>query len=114
MKRDPLFFLEDINEAILLIKKYIKKISEEDFAKDIQLQDSVIRRLEIIGEAAKNIPPHLKEKYSTVPWKEICGMRDVLTHAYFGTNIDRVWKTINQDLEQLKIEIERIINQEKN
>ncbi len=114
MKRDPLLFLEDIAEAISLIEKYIHKISKEDFAKDVQLQDSVIRRLEIIGEAAKNIPPHLKEKYFTIPWKEICGMRDVLTHAYFGTNIDRVWKTVNQDLQKLKIEIKKMIEQEKN
>ena len=113
MKRDPLLFLEDISEAILLIEKYIQKISKEDFAKDVQLQDSVIRRLEIIGEAAKNIPAHLKEKYPIIPGKEICGMRDVLTHAYFGTNIDRVWKTVSQDLQKLKTEIEKPIKQEK-
>lgn len=113
MKRDPFLFLDDIIESILLIERYTRKISIEDFAKDVQLQDSVIRRLEIIGEAAKNIPSHLREKYPTIPWTEICGMRDVLTHAYFGTNIDRVWKTVNQDLHKLKIEIKKMIEKER-
>ncbi len=114
MKRDIVLYLLDIVEAIFLIENYTKNISKEDFMRNIQLQDSVIRRLEIIGEATKNIPSYLREKYSDIPWKEIGGMRDVLIHAYFGVNSERVWNTITKDFQKLKQQIKKMIQEEKN
>lgn len=77
--------------------------------KNMQLQDAVTRRLEIIGEAVKNLPADLKEKYPKVPWKQIAGTRDVLIHEYFGTDFDLVWKVVKKELPQLKKETLKIL-----
>ena len=67
-----------------------------------------MKRLEVIGEAVKNIPDDFKEEYPDIPWKKIAGMRDILIHQYFGINLKRVWKTIKEDLPQLKAKITQI------
>ena len=71
-------------------------------------QDSVIRNLEIIGEATKKISKKLKSQYPDIPWKEMSGMRDKLIHDYFGVDVDVVWKTVNDDIPFLKSLIETI------
>jgi uncharacterized protein with HEPN domain len=73
MKKDPLIFVEHILESIALIEKYIKETTKEEFLNSVQLQDSVIRRIEIIGEAVKNLPPEMKTKYPDISWKRIAG-----------------------------------------
>lgn len=78
----------------------------DDFLTDSKTQDAVIRRLEIMGEAAKNIHEEIRGKYPHVPWKQIAGMRDVLIHAYAGVNIRRVWKVIREDAPRLKEMVE--------
>lgn len=104
-----MLYIEDILESIDKIEEYIGEIKEEDFYRNTQLQDSVLRRLEIIGEAAKNIPLAFRNKYSIIPWKKMAGMRDVLIHEYFGVNLKRVWRVANKDLPRLKKEIFKII-----
>ena len=104
--KDVKLYLEDISESIAQIEKYTKKANQKMFINDVQLQDSVIRRLEIIGEAVKNIPLSFKNKHPEVPWKEIAGTRDILIHEYSGVNIERIWKTIKKDIPDLKKKIE--------
>jgi len=74
----------------------------------MQLQDSVIRRIEIIGEAVRNIPWEIKQKYPDIPWKDIVGMRDILIHQYFGVDLKLTWKTVKNDIPKLKFDMLRL------
>ena len=85
----------------------------KDFNSKRVIQDAVIRRIAIIGEAVKNISMNFREKYSEIAQKKIAGMRDKVIHGYFNVDIDRVWTVIIKDIPVLKREIEEIINKEK-
>ncbi len=76
--------------------------------KDKLRHSAVIRQLEIIGEATKNIPDSLRKKHPNTPWKEIAGMRDVLIHTYFGADMEKVWNTVKDDLPKLKEDLKKI------
>jgi uncharacterized protein with HEPN domain len=98
-------FIEHILESISLIETYTSQISKEDFLNSRQIQDAVMRRLEIIGEASKNIPPEFRKAHLNIPWREITGMRDILIHEYFGVDLVLTWKTIKENLPVLKREL---------
>ena len=75
--------------------------------------DAVIRNLEIIGEAIKNIPDEVKDEYQTVPWKRMVGLRNIITHAYFGIDLENIWKIITQNIPEVKPEIKKILDELK-
>ena len=108
MKRDVGLFIEDILDSIKNIEEFSKNLDREKFSKDNLRQSAIIRQLEIIGEAVKNMPNSFREKHPKIAWRDIAGFRDVLSHAYFGVNLDRVWRIIEADLPKLKEEISRI------
>lgn len=110
-KRRDKEFLLDIQEAIRRIELYTKGLNYQDFLQETEKQDAVVRNLEIIGEAAKNISPNLKKKYKDIQWKEIAWMRDKVIHFYFGVNWDIVWQTGKDKLPQLKEGIENILGE---
>lgn len=105
MKRDVNLFIQDILDNIKDIDSFSKGLTKEKFIKSKLKQNAIIRSLEVIGEAVKNIPDSFREKYPYIPWKDIARFRDVLSHAYFGVNIERVWNIIEIDLPNFKKEI---------
>lgn len=97
-KREFRDYIKDIIEATTNIRDFIQNINYDLFFQDKKTIYAVIRGLEIIGEATKKIPDEIKEKYPDIPWKEISGMRDKITHEYFGVDLKIVWQTIQEDL----------------
>ena len=109
MKRDIGIYLDDIFESIEKIEDYTKGLSEEKFSRNIQIQDAVLRRLAIIGEAVKHLPADFRKKHKQITWKQIAGARDIFIHEYFGIEMQRVWRTIKEDLPELKKMVEELI-----
>lgn len=111
-KRADSDFLRDIREAVRRIQTYTTDIAYDQFLEDLKSQDAVIRNLEIIGEATKNLSPGLREKSPEIPWKGMAGVRDRLIHDYFGVNLDIVWDIVRVELPKLESQIDRILKQE--
>lgn len=109
MKKDPTVFLKHVLECINLIEKYSKNLSKEDFKSNIELQDAIIRRLEIIGEATRNLPDEFKSNYSDIQWKQIIAARNILAHFYFGIDLNTIWNIVKNDLPQLKKQVESML-----
>ncbi|MAG07324.1 hypothetical protein CMI46_00735 [Candidatus Pacearchaeota archaeon] len=113
MKRDAIIFIKHILNSINDIERSTKSLSEGSFKKNKDVQDATIRRLEIIGEAVKNLPSDFKNKYSDVPWNKIAGMRDKLMHHYFGVDLVIVWNVVEDDLPKLKKDIKQILDKKE-
>ena len=111
-KREDADLVQDIQEAIRRIISYVKLISHDDFFEDTKTQDAVVRNLEIIGEAIKNISVELKDRYPTIQWKELAGLRDKLIHHYFGVNYDIVWHVVKNELPDILCQLDGIVNAE--
>lgn len=110
MKRELVLFFDDILEAINDIQESTNNLPKEKFSGNKDVKDATIRRLEIIGEAVKNIPNSFREKHQRIPWNKIAGMRDIIIHGYFRIDLDAVWNVIKKDLPTLKRSIIEIKN----
>ena len=108
MIKDPSILIEQMLESIDLIETYVDNVSYDDFKDSTQLQDAVIRRIMIIGEAVKNLPEEFKIDHPEISWKDIAGMRAVLIHTYFGIDLNLTWETIEQDIPKLKGDLFKI------
>jgi uncharacterized protein with HEPN domain len=108
-KRDPRLFLADMMDAIVKIEKWTSGISSAKFLADGLLQDAVVRNLEILGEAAKNIPDEVRSRYPGIPWKRIAGFRDIAIHDYFGVDLEIVWKILTEGIIAVKPSLEKAI-----
>ena len=108
-KRSTKYFLEDIIESVQKVQKYTSS-GKSIFFKDEILQDAVIRRLEIIGEASNQLPEKIIERYSEIPWRQIIGLRNVAIHEYFRVDLNLVWSLIESgELENLLSVANRIL-----
>jgi uncharacterized protein with HEPN domain len=110
MKNDTVY-LHHILDAINRIQGYTAGVSYDQFLQDSLLQDGVVRQLEIIGEAAKNVSSTFRDAHPELPWSQMTGTRNKLTHGYFEVNLFIVWDTVQSDLPPLKQQVERIIEE---
>ena len=92
--RDYQLYLQDIFTAMVAAQAFVEGMDFETFAADDKTSSAVIRKLEIIGEAVKNVPLEIRQQYPQVPWRDMAGMRDWLIHGYFGVDYSRVWLTV--------------------
>ncbi len=111
-KRNDLDYIADILEALKRIFSYCDNLNYDQFLDDEKTQDAVVRNLEIIGEASKNISSVFSQKYSEVTWSDLAKVRDKLIHHYFGVNIDIVWSIIESSLPKLQNQLKEIYDRE--
>jgi uncharacterized protein with HEPN domain len=101
-------YVQDILDSINDIEKFTAGMNSDSFAKDKKAVYAVIRAIEIIGEATKNLPKSIREKYPEVPWKKMDGMRDRLVHEYFGVDLEILWEVVKRDITMLKPLIQKV------
>jgi uncharacterized protein with HEPN domain len=109
MPRDYKVYLEDILTAIGKINRFIAGMTRDALSRDDKTLDAVVRNLEIIGEAVKQLPEHISTNHPEVDWKKIAGLRDILIHAYFGVDLEIVWDIIQNKLPVFGKQIELIL-----
>lgn len=100
--RSAYLFLHDILECIRLLQKYTKGREFQEFQKDQAFQDSVLRRIEIIGEAVKHLPSEMRKVYADVPWKKVAGIRDIFIHEYYRVDLKLAWEVATIEAPKLK------------
>ena len=101
-KRSATEYLLDIRDAIRACREFSRGVTLEEFQNNREKQFAIIHALEIIGEAAKQVPVSVKKEYPDIPWRDITGMRDRLIHGYFSVNVERLWNTVKDDLPDLE------------
>ena len=109
MPQDYKVYMEDILAAAEKVIRYTTGLSPENFVQDEKTFDAVIRNLEIIGEAVKNIPDDVRKQFPDIEWKKIAGLRDILIHEYFGIDVEIVWDVITNKLPSLKRDVREIL-----
>ncbi len=102
MKKDNRVYIEDMLDAIEKIETYVFSLDEIQFSRDQKIQDAVIFRFAVIGEAAGKISEEVKQKSKDIPWRQIIGLRNMVIHEYSGISLGRVWAVIREDLPTLK------------
>lgn len=112
MPRDAKQYLEDILQAIRDIEQYIANAKDfDEFSSSAMRVHAILYNLEIIGEAAKNVPAAVKKKYSYVEWRKMAGLRDIVAHEYFGVSLQIIWGVIQNNLPVVKEQIEGVLSE---
>ncbi len=109
MKKDPSVLLHHILDSIAVIERVLPA-TEAEFSEDTDTQDIIIRRLEIIGEAAKHLPDDIKDLAPQVEWKRLLGLRNFLIHEYFNVDVDLLWRNVQDYLPILKQAITELVD----
>lgn len=111
MPRDSKVYLEDILDATRKITVYTGGLSRAAFLEDEKTIDAVVRNLEVIGEAVKNLPEDLRAQHAAVEWKKIAGLRDILIHEYFGLDVEIVWDIVQNKVPALDREVRMMLQE---
>ncbi len=111
MQKDDNVYLHHILDAILRIESYLSGVSKEQFLENGLLQDGVVRQLEVIGEASRNLSDEFQESHPEVPWGEIVGLRNRIVHAYFKIDFKVAWDIARDDLPSLKKQVSRFLEE---
>jgi uncharacterized protein with HEPN domain len=105
-------FITDIRDCTNRILDYTMDKSFDEFIENQMLIDAVVRNLEIIGEATKNLPDDIRQKYPQVEWRKIAGLRDIVIHGYFGIDYEILWDIIQNKIPDLVVKIQEVIERE--
>ena len=109
MKKDDSVYLRHIMDALLQIERYTDGVTYEEFFSNSLLQDGVIRQLEVMGEAARNLSEDLRNEYPKIPWRQMISLRNRMIHAYFNVNLQIIWEIIQGDIPNLLQETKRVL-----
>jgi uncharacterized protein with HEPN domain len=107
--KDDRVYLEHIRDALDDVSTYTN-VGREAFIAERMRQDATLRKLQVIGEAVKNLSEDAKSRQPQIPWKQIAGMRDKVIHDYFGVNLEIVWAALEKDLPELKIAVDALLS----
>ena len=108
-KRDVRLFLADMLDSIGKIERYTAGMDFARFAEDERTVDAVVRNLEILGEAARQIPEEVRHRYPAIPWRRVVGLRNIVVHAYFAVDLEIIWTIIQENLPMLKQALQRML-----
>ncbi len=112
-KENQLIFVKHILENIKNVEDFSRNLTKKELERNKQKQYAIVRAIEVVGEAAKNLSTSFKEKHSEISWKEIIGTRDRIIHHYFGVDLDIIWEIVKKDLPDLKKKIQEILDKEE-
>jgi len=107
-KRDPDLLIEDMLASIRKIERYTSGMDQELFQQDEKTVDAVVRNLEILGEATRQLPDDFTARHEDVPWRQIAGLRNRIVHDYFGLDLELIWEVIRRDLPQFQARLEKL------
>jgi uncharacterized protein with HEPN domain len=107
--KDDRVYLEHIRDAVRDVSTYTD-VGRDAFLADRMRQDATLRKLEVIGQAVKNLSDGVKSRQPQIPWKQIAGMRDKVIHDYFGVNLEIVWAVIEKNLPELKVAVDALLS----
>ena len=110
MSRHWRFRIEDILDCIGKIRRYVADMDFDSFRANDLVLDAALRNIEVIGEAARSIPPEVRSRFPIIPWAEMVAMRNVVAHEYPGIDTLVVWKTICEDLPPLEPLLHRVLS----
>ena len=102
-------YLQDIVDHAEKAMRFVRGVSFDDFGDNEEKVFAVVKMLEIIGEAARHLPKSVRDKYANIPWKQVTGMRDKMTHEYFSVDLEVVWRTVHDDLPPLRDTAKKIL-----